>query len=333
MACRLAENEPLLQLREDLGLPKQCHSLREDCVHGLTRLEKHQVLAAPGAVIGYCQALFNRVGDPREHTSRFTSLLQSIGAPWPKSHELFWGYRGADQPQAYLNGALGPLAGTGRVPIVITGLDPAKDSVELNNLLQTQPGVMQNEPVLVRIVLGSQESFVATARLIRSLLADCRRDRRMPIWWPLLQSTMPIEQWNWLKVELADEWKYLNVAVNPFTTDDVFDFVSDRITVAQIVVGHAEGISDDGVITMAPGMKIAGAADGASYRLRDYIARLATLEVVPTLIVLGPSLPEWTDEMNTARLAKLLPHVDSACRSLWSDLPPDQISMILKMPA
>jgi len=60
MACKVADNQPLQRLRKDLGLPFQCHSLREHCVQGQSRQIGDFTMGGSGAAIGYCQALFNR---------------------------------------------------------------------------------------------------------------------------------------------------------------------------------------------------------------------------------------------------------------------------------
>src|SRR5690349_3082307 len=106
MACKVAENVPLAKLRSALGVQASCHSFRPICISGLPRYAPDTAaLAAPGAVIGYCQALFGRRESPTAHTQFVIDSLSQVGAPWKLSHELFWGYRGEVTPQAYLDEA------------------------------------------------------------------------------------------------------------------------------------------------------------------------------------------------------------------------------------
>jgi hypothetical protein len=95
-------------------------------------------------------------------------------------------------------------------------------------------------------------------------------------------------------------WKFVNVAVNPFMSPETFEYLRDQITVGQIPIGLSEGISSDGTIQLAPGMvRLTGAAgDRQAYSLPAYMENLSTLDTAPTLIVLGPALPEWSDMVN-----------------------------------
>lgn len=61
--------------------------------------------------------------------------------------------------------------------------------------------------------------------------------------------------------------------------------------------------------------------NGDEYDLYRYMERLAVLKIAPTQIVLGPAEKEWTEEMNSARVAALLPLLRAGCDILWSDIP------------
>jgi hypothetical protein len=333
MVCSIADNTPLKQLQLDLGLPSQCHSVRPHCIQGYESRTGNHVLGLPGTALGYCQALFNYAGDPATHTLKVLELLTAIGAPWAKSHELFWGHRKLEHPNEFVYQALKPLLGTGRVPILITGLDPARQQDEIQKILATSPAVQPGETILVRMVLGGTESLYDVAALIKKLLSECRENTRMPTWWPLLQGDLDIEHWSTLWNLLDADWKYVNVAVNPFTSQEVFNLVREQITVAQVPIGLAEGISSEGEIQIAPGMRIMGATEQSSYSLSKFAESLSSLSSLPTIIILGPSLPSWSDEVNQARLAKLLPILRSICDSLWSDLPKSRREAIWNMRA
>ena len=139
----------------------------------------------------------------------------------------------------------------------------------------------------------------------------------MPPWWPLLQGMLDDDGWMKTQDLLGSDWRYANVAVNPFVSDAQFELLAPQITVAQIPIGLADGMTDDGVIRLAPGMKIHGATEGASYSLFDYIEKLSKLSSPPTLIILGPSLPEWSDDVSAKRIERLLPLLRKACDRLW----------------
>lgn len=333
MACNLAENAPLQRLREVLGLPSQCHSLRPSCVHGYTQTTGQWTMGIPGAVIGYCQALFAQESSALLHTDKVKKLLSEIGAPWANSHELFWGYKTSEEPQDYLEQGMAPLRGNGRVPILITGLDPARDIEQIKQIFETTPAVSPGETILMRIVLNGDDSINRAVNLIRKVLGECRSQRSMPQWWPLLQGGIDCKQWNQLKTQLGDDWKYVNVAVNPFTPHDVVECINNQITVAQVVVGLADGISDDGMIQLAPGMTISGASESDTYSLMEYMQGLGHLPVVPTLIVLGPSQPAWSDELNQRRIAKLIPLLRQGCEILWKSLPKERQEYVWRLSA
>jgi hypothetical protein len=320
MVCSISDNTPLKRLQVELGLPSQCHSIRPHCIQGHEKVTGDYALGLPGTALGYCQALFTYAGDPSTHTRKVARLLTEIGAPWANSHELFWGHRQLETPSEYVGKAVEPLLGTGRVPVLITGLDPAKQQDEIRSILNTSPAVQPGETILVRMVLSDSESLSEAASLIRTLILDSKQKAQMPNWWPLFQGDLKAEQWAILWDLLDEDWKYVNIAINPFTSQEVFNLLREQITVAQIPVGLAEGISSDGTIQLAPGMKILGAEDNTMYSLPGFVEKLNSLFSPPTIIILGPSLPEWSDEMNKARLAKLLPALRKCCDELWSDL-------------
>ena len=334
MACSIAENQPLLRLAETLGVSHQCHSTRPRCVAGLSAKRCDAVFGIPGAAIGYCQALFNYAGASADHTAKVKTLLREINAPWSESHELFWGYRCPDEhPIDFLTEAIRPLLGSGRVPVVISALDPAADMASIKAIFATRPEVHSGETVLLRLVLSSDQSISSSVGLIRAILDECRSFQKLPRWWPLIQGELSIDQWRRFRKELEDAWQYINVAVNPFTQEEVCSLVADQITVAQVPIGSAEDISMNGYIRLAEGMKISGASPTAEYSLDSYVARLSGLATAPTIIILGPSLPSWSDAHNQDRIAKLLPLLRQSCDVLWDGVPASRRNLIWKLAA
>ena len=166
MACKLAENQPLTSLRKELDVAPQCHSLREHCIQSRERQFGEYTMGIPGAVIGYCQALFNRAGGPQTHTEYVTKLLREISAPWARSHELFWGNRRNETPTDFMQSGMQPLLGTGRVPILISELDPALHSTTIESIVATNPPVFPGETMLIRVVLSSDESIDSSITLV-----------------------------------------------------------------------------------------------------------------------------------------------------------------------
>lgn len=248
MACKIAENRPLSLLRQEIGLPNQCHSLREDCIHGYERHTGEYIMGIPGAALGYCQALFNRDGGPEIHTKKVTALLSEIGAPWAKSHELFWGNRRDESASEFVAQGMRPLWGSGRVPILITELDPARNIETIESIIGTTPAVHPGEVILLRLVLSGEESVRQAVTLVKRLLYASRTDCEMPKWWPLFQSDMKVDAWKHFKHLLGDDWRFANLAVNPFVPLDVFGHLHEQITVAQVPVGLASGISTNGTV-------------------------------------------------------------------------------------
>lgn len=320
MACKVAENKPLDQLRAHLDLERTCHSARPGCIHGLSQSrDAAGAFGIGGAVLGYCQALFNRVGEPAEHTSRVLSLLSEAGLPWAQSHELFWGFRQYETAAEYLGRGMQPLLGSGRIPILISALDAAADAAELDHILNSHPPVHEGETLLVRMVLGSPDSFDAVGRLIGKCYSRAVSERRMPRIWPLLQASGDFANWDLLRLSLGSLWRFVNLAVNPFVDAAFIDRFGGQVTVAQVAVGDLAGIGADGQISLPAQMRVAGA--GRSYAVFEYIRQLSRLEVSPTLILLGPSLPEWSEQVNVERIARMVGLVRTACDELWADMP------------
>lgn len=331
MGCHIAENQPLQDLRKNLGLKESCHSsLRAGrCVHALP--QQDGLKGVTGAVIGYCQALFANAGTPKTQTVSVITALEEIKAPWRMSHELFWGYRNGHTAEAFVEEGCAPLVESGRVPVVITGLDTHHQWDEIHDLVSSVPKVAEGETILLRLTMHDEHSGAAAAVLIDELASEAKKQERMPLWWPLLQSNSP-EAWERLEKHAGGNWHYINAAVNSFTPLEVFKRVSANITVAQIPLGLAEGVASDGAIRLAAGQTITGAVPEAVYNIYEYCRLLAALETAPTLIILGPALPNWTDEMNKARVAALLPHLTKATETLW-EVAPNIRAEVLKLAA
>lgn len=318
MVCKVADNPPLQVLRRHLGLSPQCHSLREHCVQGYNRQLGAFTMGGSGAAIGYCQAVFNRVGPPSQQTKTVTEALMKINAPWSKSHELYWGYRDKEAASDFLNEAITPLAGSGRVPILITGLDPSYDSDAINAILKSSPPIFPGESILIRLALKSERSIEPAAYLIKQLLSRAYETDQMPLWWPLLQADFRSDQWRKIKKLLGEAWQYVNVAINPFADPDAVNEVFEQITVVQFVVGLSEGIRSDGIIELPPEMKILGAPEDAAYDIFSYAREMQNLPNLPICIILGPSAPTWTQQQNCDRLRKYLVVFKEATEVLWS---------------
>ncbi len=333
MACRLAENEPLKKLRTDIGIQASCHSFRPDCVHRLRQASRTSALGASGAVIGYCQALFRRIGTPAENTRRVIDLLAGIRAPWSNSHELFWGHKGTDSASAFINSAFEPLRGVGRVPILITPLRPASNAAELKDIFSVSAPVEENEPVLVRTVIGDRADVTALSDLLHLILDQAFASQRLPNWWPLIQGSVGLEDWQALKDSVGTRWKYLNIAVNPFMNAECRQFVTPQVTVCQIPVGTAETTGKDGFVGLPEVIPISGRATEKGYDLVAYLRSFRDFDVSPTFLLLGPCQEHWTDRFNQQRVAAVLPFIRSACEELWDDIKPEAREMVWRMSA
>lgn len=291
-------------------------------------------MGAAGAALGYCQALFSFEGTPRANTARLVRLLTEIEAPWAASHELYWGHRRAVAEAVFLEEAVAPLCGSGRVPIVISSLDPARDYAEIERIVSCSPPIQSGESLLLRLSLSGEQSVDAVVRLIRGLMEQVERKREMPLWWPLLQGAMQPKHWERLRKLLGGAWEFVNVAVNPFTTSgDSWPIILDQVTVAQVVVGEAAKTCTDGTIVLPAGMAITGRSSEGRYHLFDYFAALGGLREVPTLILLGPAEPQWTDSENQRRIGAVLELLEPACAELWSELSEPRRALLWRLSA
>lgn len=332
MTCRIADNPPLALLRSILEVPTTCHSRRPQCVHALPQDHSSTALGAPGAALGYCQALFASSTSPELHTRKVIGHLRRIAAPWPLSHELFWGYRRDETPGEYVQRAMAPLCGDGRMPILITGLDPARDTDAAAELLAVGVPVAAGETALLRMVLRNDDSISAGSALLQSLVSNAQASGTMPSWWPLFQGDLSPTQWSKLRDQCGDAWKFANIAVNPFVSDDAFAIVREQLTVAQVVVGGPGDVHEDEV--RVPGaLRIMGTSGDATYSMTRFVERLCALPVVPTLILLGPAQASWTDEQNAARIQEVLVPLRRACDRLWAGLSVQQRDMIWHLAA
>lgn len=333
MGCKIAENRPLQDLRKALGLPFQCHSLRDHCQQGADRRLGEAAMGGAGAAIGYCQALFNRTGTSDLQSRLVLKALREINAPWSQSHELFWGYRNDETASGFLHNALEPLIGNGRVPVLISGLDPAIDADEIREITSTQPTIFAGESILLRLVLKSEDSIDSTAGIINSLVSEAFRSGQMPVWWPLLQASFTLKQWGRLRAALGDNWQFVNIAVNPFVDEATIAHLAKQITVAQFVIGLSDGIRSNGNISLPNEMKIHGAASGAAYNVFDYARSLQQAKILPTCILLGPSAETWTFDQNVARVARFLTVFREAANVLWEPIKPSNRQVVWSMAA
>lgn len=333
MVCRIADNPALERLRADIGADRLCHSQRVDCIHRLPRAEEAGFYGIAGAFMGYCQALFALKDSHARNTERVTALLEQENLPWARSHELFYGHKGQLPVGEFVADAAAPLRRFGRVPILISGLDPCADAEEVRAIFSSPAEVIRGETVLVRLVLGSESSFDALEAMFRALVDTATRERKMPRWWPLVQSGGSAAQWSALQKRLGPLWRYLNVAVNPFTPADQWDVLADQIMVAQFVVPHSSDISSDGDVRITEGMNISGTARGASYNIHEMIGLASQLKSWPTAIFLGPTLEGWSDEENARRVAMAVRIFTAEVARRWSEGGHGRYAELLKMAA
>jgi len=332
MGCRIAENKPLQNLRFKLGVAPECHSTRQRCAQGLSAPEVEPALlansmvglpvvksnapmGAAGAVLGYCAALFNKVGGSQEHASQVINALSRIGAPWSRSIELFEGYRNGETVDEFVSGAAVAIGSEGRIPILITGYDPILHVDKIREIFDAKPVVRQT--MLVRIVPQSEASLDVVASLVKGLYTRAQEKGEMPAVWPLFQATtLELRAWEALRAKLGDLWSTINIAVNPFTPRELIEALADQITVAQVAVG--EKIDADGTVHLNR-IKITGAPVGGTYNLEQYVAgQLLVLPEIPTFILLGPSPTDLPNAANEERVAVVIPHLKTSCKALWS---------------
>ena len=171
----------------------------------------------------------------------------------------------------------------------------------------------------MRLVLGSPDSFDAVGRSIGKCYGRAVSERRMPRIWPLLQASGDFANWDLLRCRSVRCGASCNLAVNPFVDAAFIDRFGSQITVAQVAVGDLAGIGGDGQTSLPAQMLSRGA--GRSYSVFEYIRQLSRLEVSPTLILLGPSLPRME------RTSKRRAHREhggagaNGVRRAWADMP------------
>ena len=316
MACKIADNPALEALRVHLEAEKHCHSQRIDCIHRLPRAETPSYYGVSGAFMGYCQALFHKRGALTENTLHITELLTDADLPWARSHELFIGHRGTESIQQFVEGAARPLTHLGRVPILITGIDVTNGDA-INEILTSPIDVVDGETVLVRLVADSQDAIRAVGPLLTGLIEQAEQTGKMPQWWPLIQAGGKAAHWLALKSELGVNWRYLNVAVNPFIDAATYEVVADQIMVAQFVVPADIDISPDGAVRIGEEMRIYGAKTGDKYSIPEFAERISHLDTWPTCIFLGPTHPEWSDAENVNRVSKAVNAFICQVRGQW----------------
>lgn len=316
MACKIAENTPLKSLQTYLGLPSRCHSFRKKCISNLQMPDGTGVLAIQGAVLGYCQALFSNQSDSANlHTQSVVDHLQKIEAPWHRSHELFLGYKPSNmRVNDYVRSASKPLAGSGRVPILITGLCVTDPLVE--EIVQGDFGFSDSETMLVRLILENEHIDQAVF-LMEKLIAAAECKGSMPQIWPLFQSNLSLANLMRFRAKLGSNWKFTNFAVSPFNGLSLIDSCPENVTVAQWVVGSLENIHADGKIVLSDEVRVYGAENSAGYQVQEFSASITELPYAPTNILLGPSQPSWNADYNSKRISKYLGIAQQAIQSAW----------------
>lgn len=338
MACRIALHKPLERMRRKIMAETRCHSSRPHCQMGFKSGdaddELKTVLGIQGAAIGYCQGLINPLSEstPESHTAYFSKQLQEIAAPFYKSHELLITLKPEKMPIGeYVQRAVAPLLKEGRVPILITDYDPAKDSEEILEIFNSPSPIRDDESILVRMVLNRQESLDLIATLINEKVAVAKETHKMPKWWPLLQTgkDFPVDYLHNLHDLVGSNWEYVALATHPFSLNVAEEFSYNTI-VAQWLVGKHKGIYPNGDISLHT-LGCIGEGE-ASYNLFEYGRTIKELELNPTSILCGGSMPYWTEEQNLHRLRQYIPLFNEAIKEIWK-VSKAQANVFLEMAA
>lgn len=280
MTLHVKDVQPLWRLVEETGLAgtiESCH-IRE-----------------PGEKVGgYCQGLFPVLGSPGEHTKYLAKMLAVAGARYPNSHELCLDTKpSSESVERWLTEATEPFRnGNGCVPVLITNLGVGESMI---GRIFASPRQF-DEPVLVRMLITEDsESFFCAAYRMERLVEQVRSEKIVPAWWPLFQGNMSVNGWKQLRQDLGEYWKYVCVAMNPFMGPGVQNLLFANIVVAQVPIGLADGIESNKIII-----------NGTSYSLDEYCAHINALPHRPVFIVLGQSLPEWSEDMNVSRVSRAI---------------------------
>ncbi len=245
--------------------------------------------------------------------------LPEIDRRWFKSHELFWGYKQPDESaEEYIQKAVKPLLDSGRVPILITDLDPATDMKTIQEIIQSDPKVLPGETILLRLALKSVKSIKPAVSILKKLFAGAKAKKQMPRWWPLLQAEFDIKCWKMLKKELGSLWKYTNIAMTPFMTTEVILEVKDQITVAQFFLGEEKEICANGDMIVNLKTCAGLSAEKMAYNLFDYAKEIKNNQLSPTCIICSPSKSSWSIQKNQKRLKKYIRVFENASETLWS---------------
>lgn len=119
---------------------------------------------------------------------------------------------------------------------------------------------------------------------------------------------------------MGPHYRFVNVAINPFQQRRMIELMRDQVTVMQVPIGEASGISSGGLITLNEHVPIFGKGSIKGYDAAEFLSELGKFDVEPTLIVLGPTLPDWTDADNQGRVAAILPLIRYACLEAWGGI-------------
>ena len=232
--------------------------------------------------------------------------LEKVDANWTKSHELFWGYRQDEPVETYLEQAIAPLLDAGRIPVLITNLDPAKDNDEIEKIFRSKPKGVNEETILVRLAFNSEKSIYPIAKLIKKLIKDSQKTKEMPRWWPLIQAEFDLRTWRKLKKTLGKAWKYSNIAMTPFMNEKIVKELKDQITVAQFFLGKANGIKQNGDIRLDLYTCTGLRGNIRKYNIFSYAKKIKITDSDPTCIICSPSDPRWSVQKNQRRLKKMI---------------------------
>lgn len=256
----------------------------------------------PEGAIGYCQGLFHKDGaTPSAHTVNVKRYLEEVEAPYPTSHELLRPYQPVGMSTTeYVKQAGAPLSLTGRVPILITTLDPSTDASVIDEVFSDHEctGTM-----LVRLALNSPDSIRSAAALLERVVSTAEVSGFIPSRYPLFQSdSYSSKDWNDFKHEAGDHWDYAAVAVSPFTSKAAIEAIKPNVAVAQYFVGDRNRINSDGTITLPAAMCVQDGKKGESvqYNVFEYKERIRDIRALN--IVCGQALPSWSHSENLDRV-------------------------------
>ena len=306
--CTIREMKQLDQLRQKLNLESECFQPGEEGkIH---------------FVVGYCQGLFNpETNSPKEHTEHVTRFLQDLHAPLPQSHELFIGLKPERMfIKEYIKEAISPLAKDGRVPVIITQYDPAKDLDAITEIFNTTYlPIEDRHTILVRVQLGSEHSIQPTAKIIHSLYNESVQSEKMPRYWPLIQADrFSSKDWKTFQSAIGKEISpYVTIAATPFTTQEILKQIKDNVGVYQFFIGRAKGVHNDGEIELNERTCVGRENNVGKYNVLEYAHSLKENGLEAQVGIVCGQSQGWEQRENIERVKNYIPLLKQAGKILW----------------